>query len=58
MDRKELDSKLRQLVINAFRTIENVHNDSPLDVVDEASGALTAEIISIEDWVMAQISNK
>lgn len=54
--RAELDCKLRQLVINAFKTVENINNDSPPDLVDEASRALAVEIVSIEDWVFEKVN--
>ena len=58
MLRQELDSKLRQLVLMAFRAVENVQNDSPLDLVDETSQALMAEMNSIEDWVMSEVEKE
>jgi hypothetical protein len=58
MLRKELDEKLRNLVLLAFRALENVNNDSPLDLVDETSQALKDEMKSIEDWVMSEVEKK
>ena len=53
MERKILNSKLRQLVMDSFKAFEVVDNDSPLEDVRTVSMGLEKELQAIEDWIIS-----
>jgi hypothetical protein len=58
MDRNELDSRLRNLIICAISASEAVSAESPYDELDAARARVEKELEKVKAWIIGEAGDQ